>query len=480
MSSLRRRGIVVALEVQQEHHRALQWEAPRIYSNTDTMEAASRTIPSRNRWLQDDSAEESMPSDLFSYGLGTTVAAVTAVLLCLCIFCARPKSPSEHQRRIAMIEERERRRQERRAIQARRQARKKAREDPKKRQMAFLNNLVVQRIIDADEDGNLTLGAVVDYATGESADEFDVIETQPQRAEGDSEDSNTCVICLEPFRVGDVVAWSKRASVSDADGGGDGIQDEISDNLTVTSSFSDDSNPKSTPSNDSPKCLHVFHRDCIAEWLLDAKHDECPFCRTVLLPPKSFLQPDKDPVDGGNNHSSHGVSSAAFVIMQGLVSQARRASYSLIQHASHLGQQQQQPDDNKRSSSTKCLGMPDCENAGDRSGSTTPTTIGSPGRLVRSLSFPFSCGDCSDGDEDGNIIHRGLHREEVCTTNCCMKQDPQQRLAMLHPPPTPSTSELRCHAPLDPPSSSQPVNESLHADSRLPPLRLRTQSSSSL
>ena len=446
----------------------------------------------------------SMQHDLFSYGLGTTIAAVSAVLICLCIFCARPKSPSEHQRRIAMIEERERRRQERRAIQARRQARKKAREDPKKRQMAFLNNLVVQRIIDADEDGNLTLGAVVDYATGESADEFDVIETQPQRAEGDSEDSNTCVICLEPFRVGDVVAWSKRASVSDADGGGDGIQDEISDNLTVTSSFSDDSNPKSTPSNDSPKCLHVFHRDCIAEWLLDAKHDECPFCRTVLLPPKSFLQPDKDPVDGGNNSSSHGVSSSAFVIMQGLVSQARRASYSLIQHASYLGQSQQQPDDGKDSSCPKCLGMPDCENAADRSGSTTPTTVtlDSPGRLVRSLSFPFSCGDCSDGDEEGNIIHRGLHQEEVYTTTCSIQQDPQQRSTLSHPPPTLSTAselatsspveerlvtsssrQLRCqpcHSPPDPPSSSQPVNESLHATSRLPPLRLRTLSSSSL
>ena len=29
-------------------------------------------------------------------------------------------------------------------------------------------------------------------------------------------------------------------------------------------------------------CLHVYHRDCIREWLL--RHSECPYCRQIMLP----------------------------------------------------------------------------------------------------------------------------------------------------------------------------------------------------
>lgn len=49
-----------------------------------------------------------------------------------------------------------------------------------------------------------------------------------------------CSICLEPFRLGENLAFSR-----------------------------------------TDRCLHAFHRDCITEWLL--KHAECPCCRTVLI-----------------------------------------------------------------------------------------------------------------------------------------------------------------------------------------------------
>jgi hypothetical protein len=56
-------------------------------------------------------------------------------------------------------------------------------------------------------------------------------------------ESSTCCICLEAYEVGDVVAWNRQR-----------------------------------------RCLHVFHRDCLAGWL--AKHNDCPSCRLPILEKK--------------------------------------------------------------------------------------------------------------------------------------------------------------------------------------------------
>jgi len=49
-----------------------------------------------------------------------------------------------------------------------------------------------------------------------------------------------CSICLETYKAGEIIFWAKNKN-----------------------------------------CKHLFHRECIAEWLL--KHEECPLCRNNLL-----------------------------------------------------------------------------------------------------------------------------------------------------------------------------------------------------
>ena len=50
----------------------------------------------------------------------------------------------------------------------------------------------------------------------------------------------SCPICMEPYKAGDEIAWSKNES-----------------------------------------CAHAFHLDCIASWLM--RNDDCPMCRQDYL-----------------------------------------------------------------------------------------------------------------------------------------------------------------------------------------------------
>lgn len=75
---------------------------------------------------------------------------------------------------------------------------------------------------------------------------YDTTETAPMREfpelDIDNIDSGKeCAVCMERFKENDIVSWSP---------------DE--------------------------RCGHVFHHECIKEWLLF--HDNCPYCRITVLP----------------------------------------------------------------------------------------------------------------------------------------------------------------------------------------------------
>lgn len=81
---------------------------------------------------------------------------------------------------------------------------------------------------------------------------YDTAETSEQEEQRDLEEAccgcieteaseKECSICMEQFAANDIVSWSP----------------------TMT-------------------CLHVFHHECLKEWLL--YHDNCPYCRVTVLP----------------------------------------------------------------------------------------------------------------------------------------------------------------------------------------------------
>jgi Ring finger domain len=74
----------------------------------------------------------------------------------------------------------------------------------------------------------------------EDEEEEDYEEQQQQDEDSDAKE---CPICMETFSVGDIVSWSPNTKTS---------------------------------------CTHVFHHECIKEWLL--RSGNCPCCREVVLP----------------------------------------------------------------------------------------------------------------------------------------------------------------------------------------------------
>jgi len=104
-------------------------------------------------------------------------------------------------------------------------------------------------------------------------------------------DENECNICLTPFRVGDIVAWSMQYGelamplLTRSSGSMTMMTTSTCETSTSSSGLSNNNHHcgiASSSSTNEDVCRHFFHEQCISRWLL--VRDGCPTCRRSYFP----------------------------------------------------------------------------------------------------------------------------------------------------------------------------------------------------
>jgi hypothetical protein len=177
------------------------------------------------------------------------------LVLGLC-YAVQPSVPDARFRRANIARERER-----------------IKQDPERRRRFIEASLITKRVL-ASEENTLRLGDDSGSLSLEDSKSLHSLE---------DEETSSCIICLEAFRKGDYVTFSK-----------------------------------------STQCMHVFHQECLEEWLKNPKHDECPSCRFRIITDDG----DKEEIllSNGNEEPA----SMGWLIINGLVSPLKRARDSLV------------------------------------------------------------------------------------------------------------------------------------------------------
>jgi hypothetical protein len=171
------------------------------------------------RGLQGDAASEASGPDIsFIIASAGLLVAFFAIIL-YCRHCLRP-----------FIEE---------AAEQERQQREAQPDAPKmstEQRKAYISKLLVTKQVLASGSAN-----------GASTEKYENMvlprltsSIHNDAEEEDEEKQDLCPICLEEYKDGDEICWSH-----------------------------------------SELCAHVFHRECVFEWLV--RHDECPTCRQAFI-----------------------------------------------------------------------------------------------------------------------------------------------------------------------------------------------------
>lgn len=137
-------------------------------------------------------------------------------------------------------------------------------ESPEERQARIDAALTVQVVTATHADGSLRLGP---EPTAELEEGLLEGCSSSHASVLSDEMGACCCICLEPYEIGDDVAWNKRQL---------------------------------------ERCQHVFHKECIIEWL--ERHNDCPSCRIPIV------------VDVAKETEEESEKPAAFAIVHGLLS----------------------------------------------------------------------------------------------------------------------------------------------------------------
>lgn len=163
--------------------------------------------------------------------------------------------------------------------------------NPEVRQEAIAKALIKRQINSHDrETGHLTLGKVLEEGEVDNEDNCDIEAGTTVLGDSNGDEEAICAICLEPFRVGEVVA----------------MRQQLAQPKENVEEIEEDS------------CHHVFHSECIESWL-HSVHDDCPSCRMILLRVEDAdnrTDPNIETVDISS------ADSVSLVIVNGLASQA--------------------------------------------------------------------------------------------------------------------------------------------------------------
>lgn len=140
--------------------------------------------------------------------------------------------------------------------------------DPSIRKEQISRSLVTQTIVAIEDDGKIKLAPI---EGGNDIILHDGESTQSKSKSPTGRNRTCCSICLEVYAIGDHLAWDRHDHT----------------------------------------CLHVFHEECISEWLMT--HNDCPSCRLTLI---------KSDEEDEESASVTSTSSSVFEVVDGLISKA--------------------------------------------------------------------------------------------------------------------------------------------------------------